>query len=57
MQLLFKAKGSLLKPRFKIYIFNFNFEFFNIHTSHLAWLPMIINHDYHGIKMVPQKYI
>jgi len=42
MELLFKFKGLLLKPKPKIYFFNFYFEFFNTHISHLAQLPMII---------------
>jgi hypothetical protein len=40
MQILFKFKGPLLKPKPKI-IFNFYFEFLNTHISHLAQLPMI----------------
>jgi hypothetical protein len=42
MQLLFKFKGPLLKPKPNIYIFlNFCFEFFNIHINHLALHSMI----------------
>ncbi len=41
MQLLFKFKGRLLKPKPKIIFFQFYFEFLNIHISHLAQLPMI----------------
>jgi len=42
MQLLFKFKGPLLKPKPKKIILNFYFEFFNIHISHLA-LHFMIN--------------
>ncbi len=40
-QLLFKFKGPLLKPKPKIFFLNFEFEFFNIHISHLALHSMI----------------
>jgi hypothetical protein len=36
MQLLFKFKGPLLKPKPKIIFLNFYFQFFNTHISHLA---------------------
>jgi len=36
MQLLFKFQAPLLKPKPKIFILNFYFEFFNIHISHLT---------------------
>jgi len=41
MQLLFKFKCLLLKPKPKIHILNFYFEFFNIHISHLSLDSMI----------------
>ncbi len=41
MQLLFKLKGLVLKPKPKIILFEFFFEFFNIHISHLAKHSMI----------------
>jgi hypothetical protein len=41
VQLLFKFKGHLLKPKPKIFVFNLYFEFPNIHISHLTQLPMI----------------
>jgi hypothetical protein len=41
MQLLFKFKGLLLKPKPKIIFLNFCFEFFNIHISHLTLHSMI----------------
>jgi hypothetical protein len=42
MQLLFKFKGPLLKPKPKIIFFNFYFESLNIHINHLSQLSMII---------------
>jgi len=53
MQLLFKFKGHLLKPKLKIYIFEFLFWIFQ--HSH-KWFSTT-SHDYDGIKVVPQKYI
>jgi hypothetical protein len=53
MQLLFKFKGPLLKSKSKIYIFQF-----------LFWIPQdsyqsfnTTSHDYHDIKVAPQKKI
>ncbi len=41
MELLFNFKVPLLKPKPKINIFQFYFEFFNIHIIHLTKFPMI----------------
>ncbi len=41
MQLLFNFKGPLLKPKPKIIIFNYFFEFFNIHINNLTIHSMI----------------
>jgi len=41
MQLFFKFKGLLLKPKPKIFFLNIFFEFFNVHISHLALHSMI----------------
>jgi hypothetical protein len=41
MQLLFKFKVPLLKPKPKIIFLNFYFELFNIHISHLTLHSMI----------------
>jgi len=40
MQMLFKFKGLLLKPK-PNFCFEFFFEFFNIHINHLALHSMI----------------
>jgi hypothetical protein len=41
MQLLFKFKGPLLKPKLNFFFFNFYFEVLNTHISHLTQIPMI----------------